>query len=119
MKRTDAGIILGPGFLELHIIADHADDIRPSFDRICEAAGVGHVRSVSIVLRAAGFWLLASGFWASGVAACMVFGICRGPAAGPDGTAFFGGDKIMTRGRTPSTKYRLPNTRSQLLIAIC
>src|SRR5437016_2990218 len=40
MKWTKSGKILRPGFLQLHVIADHADDIRLRLYEFLEICGV-------------------------------------------------------------------------------
>ena len=42
VKWTKAGKILRPGFLQLHVIADHADDVRLRLYEFLEICGVWH-----------------------------------------------------------------------------
>jgi hypothetical protein len=46
MKRAQAGKVLRPGFFQLNVVADDADDIRLLLDRVREIAGIGHVRKL-------------------------------------------------------------------------
>ena len=48
VKRTQSGIVLRAGLLQLDVVADDADDVRLLLDRVREIARVRHFRSRSL-----------------------------------------------------------------------